>query len=64
MVDTGGGKPDLALVKKPAGSILVHLADAFGMSVMLGEGFQRRHRSHPWRRFRCRGSTVAVIPLH
>jgi hypothetical protein len=50
--------------EKPAGSILVHLADALGVSVILREDFQRRRGSHPRRRFRCRGCAVAMIPLH
>jgi hypothetical protein len=37
MMDTRDGKPDLALAEKPAGLILVHLADALGVSVVLRE---------------------------
>lgn len=63
-VDTRDGEPDLALAEKPAGLILVHLADALGVSVMLREDSQRRRGPNPRRRFCCRGSLVAMIPWH
>ena len=61
MVDTRDGEPDLALAEKPAGLILVHLADALGVSVILREDFQRRRGPNPRRRFRCRRFLVKMI---
>ena len=60
MVDTRDGEPDLALAEKPAGLILVHLADALGVSVMLREDSQRRRGPNPRRRFRCHRFIVTM----
>jgi hypothetical protein len=57
MVDTRDGQPDLALAEKPAGLILVHLADALGVSLMRREDFQRRRGPN-------RGAVfVAIVPF-
>ena len=63
MVDTRDGKPDLALAEKPAGLILVHLADALGVSVVLCEDSTTASRPNPRRRFRCHDCLTMILGI-